>query len=214
MYNLVWNTWFRDQNLQNSITVDTGDWPDTASNYVLKKRGKRHDYFTSCLPWTQKTGATEILMPLGTRADIKGIGAQSQTYTAGPITVYETGETSSTSFNPYRAVDAAPSFVVEGTATSNGYPDIYADLTNASAATINQFRQAEAVQVLYERDARGGTRYPEIIYSHFGIENAGGDARFQRPEYLGGGSIPININPIAKSPIVTGKRVPPLASLS
>jgi len=71
-YNLIWNEWFRDQNLQNSVTVPTDDGPDAISDYTLLKRGKRHDYFTSCLPWPQKGAAVDI--PLGSTAPVVGTG--------------------------------------------------------------------------------------------------------------------------------------------
>jgi hypothetical protein len=187
-YNLIWNEWFRDENLQNSVTVDTGDGPDTVTNYTLLRRGKRKDYFTSALPWPQK-GAS-VTLPLGTSAPITYNGTGTNEY----IAIKDNTGTSRNIFPP-----SATAFIqVGGGATViSGSKDLYADLSQATAATINQLRQSFQIQKLLERDARGGTRYTEIIRAHFGVISP--DARLQRPEYIGGGSTSININPIAQT---------------
>lgn len=199
-YNLIYNEWFRDENLQTSAVVDLDDGPDTYTDYVLRRRGKRHDYFTSCLPWPQKINdGTTVSIPLGTRANVLGIGKFNQNFPIAGSTLYESDGTT-TLYPNSASVDsgtADQTFQIRGTAATSGFPDIYADLSTATAATINQLRQAFQLQKLYERDARGGTRYTEIIRSHFGVISP--DARLQRPEYLGGGSAAIQINPVAQT---------------
>ena len=184
-YNLCYNEWFRDENLQNSVIVDKGDGPDDISDYTLLKRGKRHDYFTSCLPWPQKGDA--VSLPLGTSAPIHSGGVNQDR-----LSIYSDTQTSDVAIGTFSNY----AFMTNVTG-SLGNAKLYADLSSATAATINQLREAFQIQRLYERDARGGTRYTEILQSHFGVTSP--DARLQRPEYLGGGKSPVSMQPIPQT---------------
>ena len=196
-YNLIYNEWFRDENLIDSVEVPDSDISDPVSTYKLLKRCKRHDYFTSCLPWPQKGPGVEL--PLGQYAPILAIKNTDPEYR-------HFQSLGNAAVSPTRAVSYSHNAGSAGNvATFKGYGAQYdssdapviADLSEATAATINSLRQAFQLQRMYERDARGGTRYTEIVRSHFGVVSP--DARLQRPEYLGGSSTRININTVAQT---------------
>ena len=188
-YNLIWNEWFRDENLQNWAGPNTfnGDGPDLETSFNLLRRGKRHDYFTSALPFVQKGAA--VTLPLGTSAPVV---PTAKLVFADALTG---GNSRDVRFNAanvlgYGGAALAPTDAFYRSGLS-------VDLSAATAATINQIRQSFQIQKLLERDARGGTRYTELVRSHFGVVSP--DARLQRPEYLGGGSTPINFSAVAQT---------------
>jgi hypothetical protein len=194
-YNLIYNEWFRDQNLIDSISVLTGNGPDGATNYAIRRSAKKHDYFTSALPYLQKGDAEAV--SIGTTAPVIGIGVDSQTVDSSVSgTVYESDGGSRTYVDHWLGSTAGRVWI-EGDAPTGAYPQIFADLSAATGVTINNLRQSVAIQRLLERDARGGTRYTEMIKAHFGVTSP--DFRLQRPEFLGGGKSFINVTAVANT---------------
>lgn len=199
-YNLIWNEFYRDENLQQPPFLTRSDNDDSISNYTLLPRGKRKDAFTSALPWPQKGPGVEI--PLGGTAPVIGDGVSGVNFL---------GTTSgSPSSNPsglwyLKTQQNNAPILSDGTSRPNANGSLYyptsntglvADLSRATAATINTLREAFQIQKIYERDARGGTRYQEMLVSHFGVSAP--DSRLQRPEYLGGTTIPVNLHTVVQ----------------
>lgn len=220
-YALIWNEWFRDENLKDPCMISLDETTQTGSNgtnYITDaqnggmpcKVAKYHDYFTSCLPEPQK--GPPVLLPLGENAPVwaastanPNIGKKPET---GAMSLTKLGEPMSTSNRNVMFVTNSDGSGGWMTATTSGatqtspegtfYPNnLYADLTQATSATINQLRQAFAIQRMYEKDARGGTRYREIIKTHFSVTSP--DARQQVPEYLGGLRCPINVDQVLQT---------------
>lgn len=220
-YCLIWNEWFRDQNLQDPVLIDKGDSQTNGRHLIpegnsitlenqaalqganLLPVNKYFDYFTGALPEPQK--GPDVLLPLGNTApvitmttDITGVTGSSPSLrfasnapikSQANIVITPTGSGKGTLNHTTANVDALNGNLIPA--------NLYANLAEATSATINELRLAFQLQKLYERDARGGTRYIEIIKSHFGVTSP--DARLQRPEYLGGERIPINIDQVIQT---------------
>lgn len=213
-YALIWNEWFRDENLQNPINLSSYAEISSASglddvglgdagfvgSHKLLRRGKRHDYFTSALPWPQKGPGVEL--PLNGNAPIFGKGPLAFE-ASGTSTIGTLGKPAGSSNAQLLQRNSSGEVYWDSPidwshiSLSSTVPSGYADLSSVTAATINSLRQAFQLQKLYERDARGGTRYTEILRSHFGVVSP--DSRLQRPEYLGGSESPVIINPVVQN---------------
>lgn len=221
---LIWNEWFRDENLQKSVKIQKGDanevlnsarsseqpaWVFTTGTNIVPglacpPRGKRHDYFTSALPWTQKGPGVSI-----------GLAGTAPVQGEFSISGFKTGIVSAEDTNSrlqalavagqdgrisgYTTVESWPTNVTVGGLTQSG---LIANLDESSIFTINSLRTAFQMQKFYERLARGGSRYTEVLRSFFGVVSP--DARLQRPEFLGSFTKMVNVNPIAQTSATDG----------
>lgn len=227
-YHLIWNEWFRDEDLNLLSPIPLGDGPDVATDYFLLGRNKRPDYFTTCRPWPQKitgnfgmyaaapnplvgdfpgvpatfdlsSGAIlnsryslsgGLMAGRGVGAPVTGIGvASGNTPTAGAQLIAESGGRNITYPASGTYSTATDAILLAANAPSGNFPDV--------RVLIQDIRTASLIQGMLERNSRAGTRYTEIIRSHFGVISP--DARMQRPEYLGGGVSYINVNPVAQT---------------
>lgn len=199
-YATIFNKWFRDENLQAPVDCNYGDGPDALTgggprtNNTLLRRGRRKDYFTSALPWPQKGAA--VLLPLGTSAPVRITQAIST----------HVGTQNIMSSSGGGAVANLETVNGSGLAFPSEYTELQgvADLSLATSANINDIRLAFQLQKLLERDARGGTRYPEVLRSHFGVVDPM-LAVLQFPQYLGGGETPITTVPIPQTSSTVGE---------
>lgn len=217
-YNLIFNEWFRDENLTLKADFEVDDGPDDVLDFTLLKRSKRHDYFTSCLPWPQKGVAA--MVPIGGQAPVFGNGIAMGLVASNGSSADRYGLISSSqSTLDLRMAENAYAHTLNGATISesevigsipvglvmktqignNDQSGMYADLDEATTTgmTVNLLRQAFQMQIMMEKDARGGDRYTEILQNHFGVRSP--DFRLQRPEYLGGGSNRFNVNPVQKT---------------
>lgn len=200
-YNLIFNEWFRDQDLFPKQAENVGDGPDALADYVLVARGKRHDYFTSARPWPAKMMNQDL---------VSGIAAYpAGFFPGGNMTLWEgTVGAPVTGIGRILGDDTpaggAASLLYSGNRTvvvANHETELYADVSGINVPNIrvlvNDIRTAVMIQSMMEKAARGGSRYAEQIRSEFGVTSP--DARLQRPEYLGGGRSTVTVNPVAQT---------------
>lgn len=181
--NMIYNEWFRDQDLaaerlEDDVTVPLVAW--------------EKDYLTTARPWPQKGPA--ITLPLGTQAPIRGLGKSDQAYISSDQTAFETGASGSREYA--NAANVNTSTYIEEDPENPGFPSVYADLSSAEAVPINEFRKAFALQRYAEARARYGSRYTEYL-KYLGCNPR--DSRLQRPEYLGGGKARVSMSEVLQT---------------
>jgi len=188
-YQRIYNEWFRDQNLTGEATMNVGNGPDAVAQLAVRQGMKKHDYFTSCLPYLQKGTASAV--------GLTGVAPiWTDSVAGGTTAIWSTADTA------WRKVDADGAVIDMSTTLGFVSERLYGEMSGVTVS-INALRQSVAIQRLLETDARGGTRYVESIKAHFGVTSP--DFRLQRPEYLGGGKSFINISPVANTSSTAGE---------
>ena len=214
---LIWNEWFRDENLQKSVKIQKGDKNEIVDSsrasdqpswlfksgtnifpgYPCPPRGKRHDYFTSALPWTQKGPGVDISLtgnaPVYGNGQTLGLAPEGAGNPVGYLSMTDNVGAILRNSDGSEWSDHQAAYVTSDPSKSG----LMADLSNISSVTINGLRTAFQMQKFYERLARGGSRYTEVLRSFFGVVSP--DARLQRPEFLGSFTKMVNVNPIAQT---------------
>lgn len=198
-YALIYNEWYRDQDLQSELVIDTTSGPDTTTSQALQNGAWEKDYFTTARPWTQKGAPVSI--PIVGTAPVTGIGVPTGAgISSNQPNIKEADGSTRTYAAAYGASfeDAGPTsrVYVEGKPGATTYPNIFADLSESSAVLINELRTALAMQRWEEARARWGSRYTEYL-AYLGIRSS--DARLQRPEYLGGGRQTLQFSEIVQT---------------
>lgn len=219
-YALIMQEWFRDENLSDPLSIPLTDATvegSNGTNYIVDvakggapfKASKYHDYFTSALPSPQK--GPDVTINAVTTGNLPVVPLPDATSAQAPYSHLNWAQLNGTPYSPdgkalsaglYSPSATEGTFAYSASGVTNGVEVVPSNLWaintgSLPVATINQLRTAFQIQKLYERDARGGTRYIEILKSHFGVTSP--DARLQRPEYLGGNRIPINVDQVVQT---------------
>lgn len=193
-YSLIWNEWYRDQDLETPLTVSKASGADSTTNTTLQNGAWEKDYFTMARPWLQKGDA--VSLPLGTLAPVNYGAPIAGTNYQGKFVV-ASQSASTADWGQGTTLGTNSGNIADGS-TAN----IYADLSAATAASINDLREAFALQTYKENRARYGSRFTEYLAAAFGVRSS--DARLQRPEYLGGGRQVIQFSEVLQTAPTTG----------